>query len=188
MQARYYDPVIGRFYSNDPMDAMSHLAKGNVHGFGRYTYANNNPYKYIDPDGREGVGVRQNIRAKAFFNGEITAQEFKDQTQAEAVGGLIATAVVATGGAAVAPITKKIVQKVITEIKDEVKQEVAAQVMVAAIEIGANAVGVDGTMSSQNDGQLNGNRNRSENSSQSIKPEEKPKKAPTLIRPKKLGR
>jgi len=188
MEARYYDPVIGRFYSNDPMSAIAHLSKGNVHGFGRYTYANNNPFKYIDPDGKEGVGVRQDIRAKAFFNGDITTQEFKDQTQAEAVGGLIGIAVVATRGAAAAPITKKVVQKIATEIKDEVKQEVAAQVIAAAIEIGANATGVDGTMSSQNDGQLNGNRSRSENSSQSIKPEEKPKKAPIIIRPKKLGR
>jgi len=52
MQARYYDPVIGRFLSNDPVDTLGHLEKGNpVHGFGRYTYANNNPYKYVDPDG-----------------------------------------------------------------------------------------------------------------------------------------
>nr|WP_267135109.1 RHS repeat-associated core domain-containing protein [Pseudoalteromonas sp. L23] len=53
MQARYYDPVIGRFYSNDPVDALGHMGRGNpVHGFNRYTYANNNPYKYTDPDGK----------------------------------------------------------------------------------------------------------------------------------------
>lgn len=52
MQARYYDPVIGRFYSNDPIDAVSHLSTLNwIHGFNRYAYANNNPYRYIDPDG-----------------------------------------------------------------------------------------------------------------------------------------
>lgn len=45
MQARYYDPVIGRFYSNDP------LGFRDVHSFNRYAYANNNPYKYTDPDG-----------------------------------------------------------------------------------------------------------------------------------------
>jgi hypothetical protein len=45
MQARYYDPVIGRFYSNDPVGFK------NVHNFNRYTYANNNPYKYTDPTG-----------------------------------------------------------------------------------------------------------------------------------------
>ncbi|NMR26829.1 RHS repeat-associated core domain-containing protein [Pseudoalteromonas sp. NEC-BIFX-2020_015] len=54
MQARYYDPVIGRFYSNDPMDYIEQLAKGDaVHGFNRYAYANNNPYKYTDPDGKD---------------------------------------------------------------------------------------------------------------------------------------
>ncbi len=45
MQARYYDPVIGRFYSNDPIGFRD------VHSFNRYAYANNNPYKYIDPTG-----------------------------------------------------------------------------------------------------------------------------------------
>lgn len=49
MQARYYDPLIGRFYSNDPVGFT------NVHTFNRYAYANNNPYKYVDPDGRTGV-------------------------------------------------------------------------------------------------------------------------------------
>lgn len=53
MQARYYDPVIGRFYSNDPVDALSYLSTPNsIHGFNRYAYANNNPYKYTDPDGK----------------------------------------------------------------------------------------------------------------------------------------
>ena len=47
MQARYYDPVIGRFYSNDPVGF-----KG-VHSFNRYAYANNNPYKFVDPDGKQ---------------------------------------------------------------------------------------------------------------------------------------
>ncbi|MBE0371105.1 RHS repeat domain-containing protein [Pseudoalteromonas aurantia] len=45
MQARYYDPVIGRFYSNDPIGFRD------MHSFNRYVYANNNPYKYIDPTG-----------------------------------------------------------------------------------------------------------------------------------------
>ena len=45
MQARYYDPVIGRFYSNDP------IGYRDVHSFNRYAYANNNPYRYTDPTG-----------------------------------------------------------------------------------------------------------------------------------------
>jgi len=48
MQARYYDPVIGRFYSNDP---VGYTAKNPVMSFNRYLYVNNNPYKYTDPTG-----------------------------------------------------------------------------------------------------------------------------------------
>lgn len=63
MQARYYDPVIGRFYSNDPVDVLGHMQRGNpIHGFSRYTYANNNPYKYTDPDGEFAL----NLLAGAF--------------------------------------------------------------------------------------------------------------------------
>ena len=50
MQQRYYDPQIGRFLSVDPVTANS----GTGANFNRYWYANNNPYKFIDPDGRLG--------------------------------------------------------------------------------------------------------------------------------------
>ncbi|WP_408951509.1 RHS repeat-associated core domain-containing protein [Lysobacter sp. Hz 25] len=48
MQQRYYDSGIGRFLSVDPVTADG-ATGGN---FNRYWYANNNPYKFIDPDGR----------------------------------------------------------------------------------------------------------------------------------------
>jgi uncharacterized protein RhaS with RHS repeats len=48
MQQRYYDPQIGRFLSVDPVTAYSNP----VGAFNRYWYANNNPYKFTDPDGR----------------------------------------------------------------------------------------------------------------------------------------
>jgi RHS repeat-associated protein len=68
MQARYYDPVIGRFYSNDPVGFK------NVHNFNRYAYARNNPYKYIDPDGRDATIVHNkngsiNINIATKFSG-----------------------------------------------------------------------------------------------------------------------
>jgi RHS repeat-associated protein len=53
MQARYYDPIIGRFLSNDPVGFLGHLDRfQSVQGFNRYAYANNNPYKFTDPDGK----------------------------------------------------------------------------------------------------------------------------------------
>ncbi|WP_052749323.1 RHS repeat-associated core domain-containing protein [Rheinheimera mesophila] len=51
MQQRYYDPVIGRFYSNDPVS----FSASDPMLFNRYAYANNNPYKFVDPDGRAVV-------------------------------------------------------------------------------------------------------------------------------------
>ncbi|MBL8298587.1 MAG: RHS repeat-associated core domain-containing protein, partial [Rhodanobacteraceae bacterium] len=46
MQARYYDPYAGRFMATDAVAATPV-------SFNRYWYANNNPYKNVDPDGRE---------------------------------------------------------------------------------------------------------------------------------------
>ncbi|WP_242166346.1 RHS repeat-associated core domain-containing protein [Lysobacter sp. M15] len=47
-QQRYYDPGIGRFLSVDPV-----VVRVIGDNFNRYWYANNNPYKFTDPDGRE---------------------------------------------------------------------------------------------------------------------------------------
>jgi hypothetical protein len=52
---RYYDPAIGRFLSVDPVGPLSNP----INHFGRYHYANNNPYKYIDPDGRVAIVTHQ---------------------------------------------------------------------------------------------------------------------------------
>ncbi|WAC64025.1 RHS repeat-associated core domain-containing protein [Pseudoxanthomonas sp. SL93] len=48
MQQRYYDPQVGLFLSVDPVTAFSNP----VGTFNRFRYANNNPYRFIDPDGR----------------------------------------------------------------------------------------------------------------------------------------
>jgi RHS repeat-associated protein len=45
--ARYYDPHLGRFMSPDPVG----FVESNPMSFNRYAYVNNNPYKYVDPDG-----------------------------------------------------------------------------------------------------------------------------------------
>ncbi len=96
MQARYYDPVIGRFYSNDP---VGYTAKNPVMSFNRYMYVNNNPYKYTDPDGK------LLLQAVGFVIGVVQAGQavhdsnasFGEKALAIAVGGFIGAA---TGGGA----------------------------------------------------------------------------------------
>lgn len=51
MQARFYDPAMGRFLSVDPIGPTPH----NIFAFNRYTYGSNNPILNIDPDGRQDV-------------------------------------------------------------------------------------------------------------------------------------
>jgi RHS repeat-associated protein len=46
---RYYDPIIGRFLSVDPVSADPNSGAS----FNRYNYAGNNPYRFTDPDGRQ---------------------------------------------------------------------------------------------------------------------------------------
>ncbi|WP_111979301.1 RHS repeat-associated core domain-containing protein [Algibacillus agarilyticus] len=101
MQARYYDPVIGRFLSNDP------VGYSNVHNFNRYAYANNNPYKFVDPDGRssecffcrrdyntealmtKGKAVRQTVDGiMAEESGANNIQEYNTPTLGEALSEL----------------------------------------------------------------------------------------------------
>ncbi len=48
MQQRYYDPQIGRFLSVDPVSTNPSTGSN----FSRYWYANDNPNRFLDPDGR----------------------------------------------------------------------------------------------------------------------------------------
>lgn len=49
MQARYYDPAIGRFMGIDPVGVKLE----NHTSINRYVYGNNNPFRFIDPNGME---------------------------------------------------------------------------------------------------------------------------------------
>jgi len=51
MQARFYDPAIGRFLSNDPVG----FAQGGPAYFNRYAYVANDPMNAIDPNGKKIV-------------------------------------------------------------------------------------------------------------------------------------
>lgn len=57
MQARYYDPEIGRFLSVDPVT----FAPDRLDHFNRYWYANGNPIGNVDPDGRESGAAFRSV-------------------------------------------------------------------------------------------------------------------------------
>ncbi|MDI9274313.1 RHS repeat-associated core domain-containing protein [Stenotrophomonas sp. PFBMAA-4] len=60
MQQRYMDPQLGVFLSVDPVTAYEHP----LGQFNRYRYANGNPYRFTDPDGRDALDA-----ARGFVDG-----------------------------------------------------------------------------------------------------------------------
>ena len=70
--ARWYDPQIARFLGFDPAG----FDEANPHSFSRYAYGNNNPYKYLDPDGRNPLVITGALRQAA------TAQTIGSTTHA----------------------------------------------------------------------------------------------------------
>jgi uncharacterized protein RhaS with RHS repeats len=86
MSARYYNPTLGRFISPDPV----HFVEGNIHSFNRYAYANNNPMKFVDPDGRTPVHVAA-LALKA-LDAAITAIEIGTAVKSGGVSAGLAAA------------------------------------------------------------------------------------------------
>jgi len=68
MQARYYDPVMGRFLSVDPVGFLETGAPGM---FNRYAYVGNDPINLIDPDGQmQQQAPQTTFRHKAKLAGQ----------------------------------------------------------------------------------------------------------------------
>lgn len=61
MQARYYDPILGRFLSIDPVTFMQ---SGSPAQFNRYAYKFNDPVNLIDPDG-QNLAIDKRVAAGA---------------------------------------------------------------------------------------------------------------------------
>lgn len=70
MQARYYDPVIGRFLSVDPVDFMG--SGYNPAYFNRYAYSGNDPINNLDPDG-QFFGAAGKLVKLAIKGGDVGA-------------------------------------------------------------------------------------------------------------------
>jgi RHS repeat-associated protein len=66
--ARYMDAGIGRFVSVDPK-GITEKDLLNPQRLNRYNYSLNNPYRYIDPDGKWPTPVHNTIIKRAFSGG-----------------------------------------------------------------------------------------------------------------------
>ena len=72
------------FVSTDPVKADPNTG-GN---FNRYSYANNNPYKFTDPDGRIAYLVNKTVYIPIYFTGSGATQKTIDGVQIIAVARL----------------------------------------------------------------------------------------------------
>lgn len=86
MQARYYDPVIGRFMSPDPI--------GSADQFSLYTYVGNDPINENDPTGKFGAGFEQGFKG----GGQYLKQHLTALTKERIVATVVGEAARATGG------------------------------------------------------------------------------------------
>lgn len=87
--ARYYNQDLGRFMSPDP--AM--INPDYPFSFNKYIYANNNPYKYVDPDGRwvvQAMGFSIGLVSGALSAWASGANKI-DIMKAAAIGGFVGT-------------------------------------------------------------------------------------------------
>ena len=95
MKHRFYDPSIGRFLSVDPLDADPTKPLT----FNRYAYANNNPHRFVDPDGRLRVLVVAYWAAATALTAYDTHRSYQENGFAGAAGSLaVDAALSAVGG------------------------------------------------------------------------------------------
>ena len=80
MQARFYDPEIGRFLSIDPVGFDATLPSS----FGRYTYVSNNPANRVDPFGLQECsrGVSRSCRVERVSDWNATDKKKDNRLQA----------------------------------------------------------------------------------------------------------
>jgi RHS repeat-associated protein len=76
MQARFYDPQVGRFLSIDPFD----LREGEVRQAGHYHFGLNNPLSYTDPTGMSACSMFEALKCNA-DGGERRMQDGRDRTR-----------------------------------------------------------------------------------------------------------
>jgi len=146
MQQRYYDPLVGRYLSVDPVTAYSNP----VGMFNRYKYAANNPYSFKDPDGR------QECRSCEVFYGASVGFMLRDNPEAMRVwsGGEAAATTAGSGaeeGAAIGQAVGNIVDT--GNVSSQAVVTLAAVVVTAKLSHGKNTGPMHGPSPRINAGQ-----------------------------------
>lgn len=148
---RYYDPLLGRYISRDPM--------GYVDGANVYAYVGGNPINRVDPEGQFWsilvTAVVAAVDTYQYATGKISGKEYAGRM---ALNGAALVADVATGGMggglavrgaamaarSVKEVAKQVVKEARNEVIDAVKQEIKGQVADAVGE--ATGLDVRGAM------------------------------------------
>lgn len=108
-------PAQARWLSVDPVQADPKTGAN----FNRYWYGNNNPYKFIDPDGRQATSIERAIDRDIndYLEGRISEDEYFARNRARGAGGLVG----AVGAAALvgAPAVVPAAGKALTKTKKE---------------------------------------------------------------------
>jgi RHS repeat-associated protein len=129
---RSYDPIAGRFLSIDPVG----VSLGDGGNFNRYCYANNNPHKYVDPDGRLawfipiiiGIGwLTASDAANAPGHGDVPIPRGD-----AARSGLMALAPIPGSGLVPSPVRQVVVQEAKREVATTVATTTGSQVALLA--------------------------------------------------------
>ncbi len=85
--------------SGDPeKQALVYAEVTNPQSLNKYQYAYNNPLRYVDPNGQspqDGLEVQLRADEKAFAEGKITEQEFRDRQKARGIGAVVGAVIVA---------------------------------------------------------------------------------------------
>lgn len=84
MQQRYMEPQLGVFLSVDPVTAQEQP----VGQFNRYRYANGNPYRFTDPDGRVAYQAGSTVYIPIYYQGAGATPDFI-AGQVKAAAGLV---------------------------------------------------------------------------------------------------
>ena len=85
--ARYYDPEIGRFISADSV-----LGKlGNPQSLNKYAYTLDNPYRYVDPNGREPINWDEVLSVVVVLAVERTGLSHPIEVEVDANGHFVVT-------------------------------------------------------------------------------------------------